>query len=57
MRVVIDDSELVTRRDLREFELRLDSRFESVKGGLSMVKWMMGPLIAIAVSNFSRWFF
>ncbi len=57
MRVVIDDSELVTRRDLREFELRLDSRFESVKGGLSMVKWMMGALIAIAVSNFSRWFF
>lgn len=55
--MVIDDSELVTRRDLREFELRLDSRFESVKGDLSMVKWMMGALIAIAVSNFSRWFF
>jgi hypothetical protein len=53
----IDDSELVTRRDLREFELRLDPRFEASKGDMSLLKWMMGALIAIAVANFSKQFF
>lgn len=57
LRAAIDDSELVTRRDLREFELRLDPRFESIKGDMSLVKWMMGALIAISVANFSKQFF
>jgi len=57
LRAAIDDSELVTRRDLREFELRLDPRFESIKGDMSLVKWMMGALIAIAAANFSKQFF
>ena len=57
MRAAIDDSELVTRRDLREFELRLDPRFEAIKGDMSLLKWMMGALIAIAVANFSKQFF
>ncbi|MFZ3161359.1 MAG: coiled-coil domain-containing protein [Rhodoferax sp.] len=57
MRAAIDDSELATRRDLREFELRLDPRFEAIKGDLSLLKWMMGALIAIAVANFSKQFF
>jgi hypothetical protein len=56
-RAAIDDSELVTRRDLREFELRLDSKFEVIKGDMSLLKWMMGALIAIAVANFSKQFF
>ena len=56
MRAAIDESELATRRDLREMELRLDSRFEVLKGDLSLVKWMMGALIAIAVANFSKQF-
>ncbi|MCK9215314.1 MAG: CCDC90 family protein [Rhodoferax sp.] len=57
MRAAIDDSELATRRDLREFEPRLDPRFEAIKGDLSLLKWMMGALIAIAVANFSKQFF
>ena len=57
MSAAIDDSELVTRRDLREFELRLDPRFEAIKGDMSLLKWMMGALIAIAVANFSKQFF
>ncbi|MBV5298285.1 MAG: DUF1640 domain-containing protein [Rhodoferax sp.] len=57
LRAAIDDSGLVTRRDLREFELRLDPRFESIKGDMSLVKWMMGALIAISVANFSKQFF
>ena len=57
MRAAIDDSELVTRRDLREFELRLDPRFETIKGDMSLLKWMMGALIAVAIANFSKEFF
>jgi len=57
MRSAIEDSELATRRDLREFELRLEPRFESLKGDMSLLKWMMGALIALAVANFSRQFF
>ena len=57
MRAAIDESELATRRDLREMELRIDSRFEALKGDMSLVKWMMGALIAIAVANFSKQFF
>lgn len=57
MRAAIDDSELVTRRDLRAFELRLDPRFEAIKGDMSLLKWMMGALIAIAIANFSKQFF
>lgn len=57
MRAAIDESELATRSDLREMELRLDSRFESLKGDMSLVKWMMGALIALAVANFSKQFF
>ena len=57
MRAVIDESALVTQRDLREMELRMDTRFESVKGDLSLIKWMMGALIAMAIANFSKQFF
>lgn len=53
----IDDSERAIRRDLREMELRLDVRFESIKGDMSLLKGMMGALIAIAIANFSKQFF
>ena len=57
MRAAIDESELATRRDLKEMELRLDTRFEALKGDMSLIKWMMGALIALAVANFSKQFF
>ena len=57
MRAAIDESELATRRDLKEMELRLDTRFEALKGDISLIKWMMGALIAMAVANFSKQFF
>jgi len=57
MQAAIEESELATRRDLREMELRLDSRFESIKSDLSLVKWMMGALVALAVANFGKQFF
>lgn len=50
MRAAIDESELVTKRDL-QIELA------PLKADLNLLKWMMGALIAIAVANFSKQFF
>lgn len=57
MRAAIEESELVTRRDLREMEQRLDTKFEAMKGDMTLVKWMMGALVAMAIANFSKQFF
>lgn len=50
MRAAIDESELVTKKDL-QIELA------PVKADLNLLKWMMGALIAIAIANFSKQFF
>ena len=50
MRAAIDESELVTKKDL-QIELA------PVKADLNLLKWMMGALIAIAIANFSYHFF
>lgn len=50
MRAVIDESELVTKKDL-QIELA------PIKADLNLLKWMMGALVAIAVANFSKQFF
>lgn len=50
MRAAIEESELVTKKDL-QIELA------PLKADLNLIKWMMGALIAIAVANFSKQFF
>lgn len=50
MRAAIEESELVTKRDL-QIELA------PIKADLSLLKWMMGALIALAIANFSKQFF
>ena len=50
MRSAIDESELVTKKDL-QIEL------SPIKADLNLLKWMMGALIAIAVAGFSKQFF
>lgn len=50
MRAAIDESELVTKKDL-QIELA------PVKADLNLLKWMMGALIAIAIANFSKQFY
>lgn len=49
MQRAIDESELVTKRDL-QIELA------PVKADLNLLKWMMGALIALAIANFSKQF-
>ena len=50
MRAAIDESELVTKRDLQ-------IEIAPLKADLNLLKWMMAALIAIAVANFSKQFF
>ncbi|MEI6335299.1 MAG: DUF1640 domain-containing protein [Methylococcaceae bacterium] len=42
--------ELVTKTDLRESELRLDSRFERIDGELKLNRWMLGAILASVLS-------
>lgn len=49
MRAAIEESELVTKKDL-QIELT------PIKADLNLLKWMMGALIAIAIANFSKQF-
>jgi len=37
-----DNSEIATKGDLRETELRLDSKLEILKAEISLLKWMLG---------------
>ena len=50
MRSAIEESELVTKKDI-QIELA------PIKADLTLLKWMTGVLIAVAVANFSKQFF
>ena len=50
------EAELVTKRDLKELELKMDTRFEQIKGEISLVKWMLGAILGLAVANFAKQF-
>ncbi len=38
-------ADLATKRDIRELELRMESRFEQIKGELTLMRWMLGILL------------
>lgn len=55
---------MATKHDLKELEMKIDNKFESirgeiilVKGELSLVKWMIGVLPASVVSIILKAFF
>jgi hypothetical protein len=50
MRSAIDESELVTKRDL-QIELA------PIKADLNLLKWMLGAVLAVAIANFAKQFF
>jgi hypothetical protein len=37
--------DVATKRDLKDLELKLDGRFESIRGELTPIKWMLGLLL------------
>lgn len=49
--------ELVTKHDLRELELKIDNKLESMAGELKLIKWMMGVMLAGVVSLVLKAFF
>ena len=50
MRSAIDESELVTKKDL-QIELA------PINSDLNLIKWMIGALLAMAIANFAKQFF
>ncbi|MEW5781286.1 MAG: hypothetical protein ACOY6N_13845 [Pseudomonadota bacterium] len=50
MRAAIDESELVTKKDL-QIELA------PIKADLMLLKWMVGALLGLAIANFAKQFF
>ena len=50
MRAAIDDSELVTKKDI-QIELA------PIRADLNLLKWMIGALLAMAIANFAKQFF
>ena len=49
--------ELATRHDLKETELKIDNKLETIKGELNLLKWMIGVLLAGVVSLILKSFF
>jgi hypothetical protein len=50
------EAELATKRDLKELELKMETRFEQLKGEISLVKWMLGAILGLAIANFAKQF-
>ncbi len=44
------NTEVATKHDLKELELKIDTRFEKIQGEFTLVKWMIGFNLAISVS-------
>ena len=51
------EAELATRRDLRELELKIESRFEQMKGELTLIKWMLGIMLGGVMALVLKAFF
>jgi len=45
------------RAEIRELELRLENKFESIKGEMLLLKWMIGFVLAGIVSLILKTFF
>jgi hypothetical protein len=49
--------DVVTKRDIKELELKIDGRFESVRGELMLIKWMLGLLLGGVTALILKTFF
>ena len=50
-------SDLATKQDIKELELRLRAEMQSIIGDLKLLKWMMGFLLAGVLSLLIKAFF
>ena len=51
------EAELASKRDIRELELKIESRFEQVKGELTLIKWMLGIMLGGVMALILKAFF
>ncbi|WP_394753880.1 hypothetical protein [Crenothrix sp.] len=51
------EAELASKRDIRELELKIETRFEQVKGELTLVKWMLGIVLGGVMALILKAFF
>ena len=51
-----DNADIATKRDLKALELKIESRFEQLKGEVNLVKWMLGAILGLAIANFAKQF-
>ncbi len=51
------EAELASKRDIRELELKIESRFEQVKGELTLIKWMQGIMLGGVMALILKAFF
>ena len=51
------EDELASKRDIRELELKIESRFEQVKGELTLIKWMLGIMLGGVMALILKAFF
>jgi hypothetical protein len=62
IRVVAEAQEdLATKRDLADVETRLKARIDQfeahIAGEVTLMKWMLGVVVALAAANFAKQFF
>jgi len=51
------DSTLATKNDIETLRLDISKLDARLSGELTLIKWMLGVVIAIAVANFAKQFF
>jgi hypothetical protein len=51
------EPDVATKRDLEELELKIETRFERVRGELTLIKWMLGLLLGGVLALILKAFF
>ncbi|OHC69695.1 MAG: hypothetical protein A2045_10930 [Rhodocyclales bacterium GWA2_65_20] len=51
------DTQLATKADIQRLENRIDTLDTRLTAELTLLKWMLGVVIAIAIANFAKQFF
>ena len=55
--IVKAQTELVTHADLERLENKMDRRMDGLDAKIDKLSWMMGILIALALTKFAKQFF
>lgn len=54
---VLASSEVATSRDMERLESKIENRFERIAGEMTLIKWMLGLLLAGVASLVLKTFF